>query len=364
MAIQAYRSNAASIASFPEVQRAEQALNSLETTAEQIQHLIAANTSLSSGPQDDFQPVRPLLDFADIGISERTNAQVQAFANQGTSRESLYSTAILLESSDQERTSSYRELSLPSNVTKGYAYQRIPLCMSGIPKHLLPFVEAVWGNAPLPLARNVLIADTAHSDTVQGTNHVEFVTECIKDGDVLLHEGTPRGREEPPESSYFYNIHERNKRGITEAGWDDIEFSNICTNHVKLLDTCIAKVEERDACSKKLHPEDGALTPEGAEKFALEEQYKALHREAVDLNAKVESGQELFDIGCSVRDGSLDNALKSYYKAGRRVWAVAGAWHISPELLAKIAMRRVIVIILKGKPLDQSTDKKADHKSN
>ncbi len=81
--------------------------------------------------------------------------------------------------------------------------------------------------------------------------------------------------------------------------------------------------------------------------------------EMVDLCKKMEAAKAFFKTCCRIRDGALESALKRYCDAGKKVWAHAGANHIS-AILDRIRERRVIVVTLKGsKSVDAGDEKQA-----
>lgn len=376
MATPTHRTNSVSIASFPEVQRADPGLAKLEDTAGQIQQLIAANNVVPS-------PVsRQLLDVADIAAREKTSPQMQALLAQQicASRPSFSEIQQLIDgnngvpSSPNDTDSSFAKVRQIFQTARFLAIlehgpfeiRPIPLAESGIPEYLHEIVESVRGNATVQVARNVLIPDTCHSDVDQFLGGAYFVKGCIEDGDVLLHEKTPSGKPQPDQFSYFYDdIGYRDMRGIKEFGWDDSEFYHYSLPHLLLLDKFRAKLTEEEACSDELNalldnwqPEDETSTTKKAELDVLQEKYEQLGKETTELRKQLVANEPFFDACCRIRDGSLENALKRYYDAGKKVWGVAGANHISPELVNRIRGRRVIVVTLKGSNSATDSDKK------
>lgn len=370
MTIQAFRSESTSIAHLPEVQRADQALAALENTADQIKQLIAANNGVPSSAS------RQLLDIADIEGREITSPNTRVLLQQqlaASGRSSIQIQQLIggnngVPSSPKDNSSHLAKVMeffetarlLAIEEDGLFEIRRIDLADSGIPSYLHERVESVIGNATLQRARNVLIRDTNHSDVVHQANIIYFVRQCMEDGNVLLREGYPMGRAFPPQDTYFEDCESRDERGITETGWDDMEFYYHCLDHVNLVESCSKKIEKLNATFEKLHPEDRSLTPQGDDKAVLEAQFNQLDAEVDVLNKKISENEPFYNASCRVRDGALESTFKRHYDAGKKVWGVAGASHISSALVDRIHERRVIVVTLKGsKSVDAGDGKQA-----
>ena len=78
----------------------------------------------------------------------------------------------------------------------------------------------VKGNIPLPDARLVFLGDTHHENVGIGLSISQFLTTEVKNGDVVLLEGTESGKKVDTTSNMLLN---KLGSGATIIGWDDMQ---------------------------------------------------------------------------------------------------------------------------------------------